>query len=116
MMTGSRPDAAKRWSPPIASIATTKPHDVDWGLLQNLLIVVESGSFRAGAKRHSLNTVRKRVAMLERMTGQQLVECTVTGVKPTPAGERFIAQVRLMRQTLEAHLAAERNHRLDPDS
>ncbi len=77
----------------------------DWGLLQTFLSVIDAGSYRQAAKSLSLNTVRKRIATLERHTGLKLVECSVNGVAATKAGERLLAQARLMRDTLERHLS-----------
>ena len=107
MISGSRHRPDKTATPSLRPHATRNPQ-LDWGLLQTFLTVIEATSYRQAAKTLSLNTVRKRVAMLERHTGLKLVECSVNGVTPTEAGERLLQQARLMRDTLDGHLSETR--------
>ena len=70
----------------------------DWQLLQTFLDVAELGSFRktAIARFAALNTVRARVAQLERITGCQLVERGQNGIALTTDGEAVLAIARAM--------------------
>jgi Bacterial regulatory helix-turn-helix protein, lysR family len=78
---------------------------IDWALMQALLLVSEAGSYRSAAKSVSLNTLRKRVAELERRTGAPLLAASVSGVVPTTAGLRLVATAKAMREALETGLS-----------
>lgn len=104
MISGSRRHADLKAPPKPPRPNTARNSQIDWGLLQTFLTVIEARSYRQAAKTLSLNTVRKRVAMLERHTGLKLVECSVNGVTATKAGEQLLSQARQMRDTLERHL------------
>ena len=52
----------------------------------------------------SLNTIRKRVAELERKIGTSLLTASVTGVVPTDAGLLLIQTAKAMRAALEEGL------------
>lgn len=70
----------------------------EWQLLQTFLDVAELGSFRktAIARFAALNTVRGRIAQLERITGRQLVERGQNGIALTTDGEAVLAVARAM--------------------
>lgn len=70
----------------------------DWQLLQTFLDVAEIGSFRQTAIERfaALNTVRGRVARLERITGRQLVERAQNGITLTADGVTVLAVARAM--------------------
>ena len=72
--------------------------------MQSLLNVCEAGSYRAAAKDVSLNTIRTRVAELERKIGTPLVKASITGVVPTDAGLLLIQTAKAMRTALEEGL------------
>jgi molybdenum-dependent DNA-binding transcriptional regulator ModE len=66
--------------------------EFDWKLLQTFLVVIETGSFRHAAigGHAALNTVRGRVAELERITGRQLLHRSQGGVIATADGEAVL--------------------------
>jgi Bacterial regulatory helix-turn-helix protein, lysR family len=70
----------------------------DWALFQNLLVVLDAGSLRAAAlkSQRSLNTVRSRIAELERLTGLVLIDRHVQGARATDAAQPIIAIARAM--------------------
>ena len=72
--------------------------------MQALLEVSEAGSYRAAAKTISLNTLRKRVAELERRIGAPLLTASVSGVVPTKAGLRAVETAKAMRSALQSGL------------
>lgn len=76
----------------------------DWALLQNFLVVLDAGSFRRAAEigGHSLNTVRARIAELERQTGLILIERRTLGTKATEAAQPLVAIAREMEQALRS--------------
>ena len=75
-------------------------------------MVSEAGSYRSAARTVSLNTLRKRVAELERQTGTMLLTASVTGVVPTKAGLNVVETAKAMRLVLETglHLAIATEH------
>ena len=106
MIPGSR-----HVQPPPTALSATPPVrqplrcvTIDWTLVQTLLIASEAGSYRAAAKTASLNTIRKRVAELERKIGISLLTTSVTGVVPTDAGLLLIQTARAMRAALDEGL------------
>jgi DNA-binding transcriptional LysR family regulator len=77
---------------------------IDWALLQNLLFVLDAGSFRAAAlsSGRSLNTIRTRVDALEHMTGLVLIDRNVRGAKATDAGQAIVVAARAMEAALQS--------------
>lgn len=67
---------------------------LDLRFLRYAILVAEHGSFRraADAMNLSQSTVSRRIQLLERRVGVPLFERSRSGVRPTPAGERFIRE------------------------
>jgi DNA-binding transcriptional LysR family regulator len=76
----------------------------DWALLQNFLTVLDAGSFRGGAVNsgRSLNTVRSKIAELERQTGLILIERRTLGAKATEAAQPIVTIARMMESALRS--------------
>lgn len=70
----------------------------DWQLLQTFLDVAEIGSFRRTARERfaALNTVRGRVAQIERIIGRPLMERAQNGITLTADGVIVLAVARAM--------------------
>lgn len=81
---------------------------IDWRDLELFLDVAEAGSVRAGAAvtRHSIGTIRRRLARIEDKLGQSLAERDPAGLKLTPIGKKLVATAREMRR-LRANLEAD---------
>ncbi|MBU4610919.1 LysR family transcriptional regulator [Achromobacter sp. GG226] len=73
---------------------------LDIAAVRLVLAVVEAGSISAGAARcHvSVAAASKRISDLEARLGIQLLVRRSRGVRPTPAGEAFVAHARRMAQ------------------
>ncbi len=65
--------------------------------------VVEAGSLSRGAERLGarLPTISRQILDLERVLGATLLVRTGRGVRPTPAGERFLERARTILRELE---------------
>ncbi len=76
---------------------------INWQLLQTFLETVEVGSLRAAAENGvvSLNTIRTRIALLERKCEATLLLRSVQGVNPTVAGLKVVSVARAMREALQ---------------
>lgn len=77
---------------------------VDPEHLLTLLAVAESGSESAAAERLGIgqSSVSRRLAGLQQAAAEPLTVRTVSGVRPTPAGERLLPHARAIRAALEA--------------
>ncbi|MHA3795571.1 LysR family transcriptional regulator [Rhizorhabdus wittichii] len=73
---------------------------VDWQDLELFLEVAEAGSVRAGAAvtRHSIGTIRRRIARIEDKLGESLAVREPLGLKLTPTGHRLLSIAREMRR------------------
>lgn len=74
---------------------------LDWKELELFLDVAEAGSLRAGAAitRHSVGTVRRRLARIEDKLGELIATRDAIGLKLTPAGVRLLEIAREMRRS-----------------
>lgn len=77
---------------------------VDPEHLLTLLAVAESGSESAAAELLGIgqSSVSRRLASLQQSAAEALTVRTVTGVRPTPAGERLLPHARAIRAALLA--------------
>lgn len=80
---------------------------IDWRDLELFLEVAEAGSVRAGAAatRHSIGTIRRRMARIEDKLGESLADRDPVGLKLTPMGHRLLSiarEMRRLRRRLEA--------------
>jgi DNA-binding transcriptional LysR family regulator len=97
---------ARPVSPQTTRRLSDKLQRVDWQDLELFLQVAEAGSVRAGAgaTRHSVATVRRRLARIEDKLGEQLAQRDPLGLRLTPTGERIVRiarEMRRLRQSLE---------------
>jgi DNA-binding transcriptional LysR family regulator len=81
---------------------------LDWRTLQAFLDVAECGTFRSASieRRFALNTLRWRVADLERLAGCELVRRSNEGITLTPAGEDLLRVIRAMVAAKEEAVTA----------
>lgn len=80
---------------------------VDWQDLELFLDVAEAGSVRGGAAatRHSISTIRRRIARIEDKLGESLADRDPIGLKLTPTGNRLLSialEMRRLRHSLES--------------
>lgn len=73
------------------------PHFVDFRLFTYALVSAEHGSFRRAAAALNLqqSTVSRGVRTLEHRVGAELFERNHAGIRPTPAGDRFLQEATL---------------------
>lgn len=89
-------------------------HLVDFRLFQYALISAEHGSFRRAAAALNLqqSTVSRGVRNLEHRVGVELFERSHAGIRPTPAGDRFLREATLgfdhLRRAMRRAVASQR--------
>lgn len=84
---------------------------IPWDAVHLFLAMAETGSVSAAAKRLAITqpTASRRLAELEGQLGEPLFARSVTGVRPTPFGERLLGPARKMAEWAgEVDRAAER--------
>lgn len=90
------------------------PHFVDFRLFQYALTSAEHGSFRRAAAALNLqqSTVSRGVRNLEHRVGAELFERSHAGIRPTPAGDRFLREATLgfdhLRRAMRQAVASQR--------
>lgn len=103
----NRPGKARPSAPKSPNSFSAKLKRVDWQDLELFLEVAEAGSVRAGAAatRHSIGTIRRRIARIEDKLGESLADRDPLGLKLTPAGNRLLSialEMRRLRHSLES--------------
>ncbi|MQB37458.1 LysR family transcriptional regulator [Agrobacterium tumefaciens] len=89
-------------------------HFVDFRLFQYALTSAEYGSFRRAAAALNLqqSTVSRGVRNLEHRVGAELFERSHAGIRPTPAGDRFLQEATLgfdhLRRAMRQAVASQR--------
>lgn len=94
------PGKTRPLTPKVAKSLSEKLKRIDWHDLELFLEVAEAGSVRAGATatRHSIGTIRRRIARIEDKLGESLADRDPIGLKLTPTGDRLLSIAREMRQ------------------
>lgn len=80
---------------------------MDTSKLKAVVNAAEHGSLSLGARKLGIqvSTVSRQISDLEAEVGTELLVRTGRGVRPTPAGERFIERARFLLRELEAAVA-----------
>jgi len=86
---------------------------MDTSRLATLVTAADLGSLSDAARRLGarLSTVSRQVSELEAEVGEPLLLRTGRGVRPTPAGERFVERARQLLRELDAAIAEARGDR-----
>lgn len=98
---------ARPVTPKVPKSFSEKLRRIDWQDLELFLQVAEAGSVRAGAAatRHSIGTIRRRIARIEDKLDESLADRDPLGLKLTPAGNRLLSialEMRRLRHSLES--------------
>jgi DNA-binding transcriptional LysR family regulator len=96
----AEPGRTRPLTPKVTKSLSEKLKRIDWQDLELFLEVAEAGSVRAGAAatRHSIGTIRRRIARIEDKLGESLADRDPLGLKLTPTGSRLMSIAREMRQ------------------
>lgn len=78
--------------------------------LETVVAIAEVGSLTGASRRLHVSQppITRRLAALEDELGVQLFERMARGVRPTPAGERFVAHARAILHAMAAARAEAR--------
>ncbi|MEU6265181.1 LysR family transcriptional regulator [Saccharopolyspora shandongensis] len=92
--------------------------DLNLHLVRYLVAVVDEGHFGRAAQRLYISTpaLSQQVRKLERMLGVALIDRSVHPVRPTPAGDRFLAEARIALAAADRAVAAVTAHRREQAS
>ncbi|GLI99472.1 transcriptional regulator [Sphingobium sp. BS19] len=96
----AEPGKTRLVPPKVTKSLAEKLKRIDWQDLELFLDVAEAGSVRAGAAatRHSIGTIRRRIARIEDKLGESLADRDPLGLKLTPTGSRLLSIAREMQQ------------------
>ena len=92
--------------------------NLDMDVLRTLITAQQLGGFNRAAKRvgRSQSAVSQQIRKLEEELGVTLLERTTHAVRPTPAGERLLADAEALLPAVDAAFARASEHGAGPYS